>query len=212
MEGTWTREPLSLQDWASGVAERMGRGGKGRAGHAAPTQLNLLRDSPRPCMRKRKRKSHRDQCRHGALSYNRTRSQNSTELRQEVGFVRFSASLRRPGGLPIQAGRGRECCLPGAKRFSARSRSTWAPRGKTFWGCSESSALSGPFRDSRGVKRWRLSASELLPFLAMEEVCGVSPAETQENGELGGGSLLHSGPDRLERASCGHLSPLCSPS
>lgn len=33
-----------------------GRGGEGREGRAAPTQLNLLRDSPRPCVRKRKRK------------------------------------------------------------------------------------------------------------------------------------------------------------
>lgn len=48
--GGWKeRGRASLQDGED-------EGGEGRAGRAAPTQLNLLRDSPRPCVRKRKRK------------------------------------------------------------------------------------------------------------------------------------------------------------
>lgn len=110
MEGTWTCEPPGRRG--------QGRGGEGGARSTYPAKSAEGQSSPL-------REEEKEKVTQGSVrarrSFIQQETQNSTELRQEIGFVRLSASLRvataarsRPeGGLPIQAGRGGECYLPG---------------------------------------------------------------------------------------------------
>ena len=110
MEGTWTREPPGRRG--------RGRGGEGGARGTYPAKSAEGQSSPL-------REEEKEKVTQGSVQARRSfiqqETQNSTELRQEIGFVRLGASLRvataarsRPGGgLPIQKERGRECYLPG---------------------------------------------------------------------------------------------------
>ena len=188
MEGTWTIEPPRL---AIGAAERMGRGGEGRGGRGGracgtyPAKSAEGQSSPLREEEKEKEKETQGSVQPGAL-------RNSTELRQEAGFVIFSTSLPAPPRRTSDPGR------EGTGMLSARGQARLSPlqvcvdsTWQSILGGNEGALSPAPCLAHLGIPGvlgdGDSAHSELLPFLAMEEVCEASPAETRENGELGVG-------------------------